>query len=113
MEPKIAALLIMARGRRIPLVEVLEACGIDVLPVSSCKEARRVLETRLEMQVVLADTELPDGDWRKVLDIVDQTRANLEVIVCPRIGDDGLWIDVLEYGAYDLLVQPCLCVANS
>ena len=33
MQTKIAAMLIMARERRLPLLEALESCGIDVLPV--------------------------------------------------------------------------------
>jgi DNA-binding NtrC family response regulator len=110
MEAKIEAMFIVARGCRLPLVEALEACDIDVVPVSSCSEARRVLQTRPEVQVVLTDTELPDGDWRKVLDMVAQARPSLQVIVCPRIGDDSLWIDVLDYGANDLLAQPDQCV---
>jgi DNA-binding NtrC family response regulator len=109
MQPTITAMLIVAPGCRIALVQALEACNVDVLSVSSCSEARRALETRPQAQVVLTDTELPDGDWRKSLDIAAQARPNLRVIVCPRIGDDSLWIDVPEYGAYDLLVQPLQC----
>jgi hypothetical protein len=33
MQTKITAMLIMARERRLPLLEALESCGIDVLPV--------------------------------------------------------------------------------
>src|SRR5713226_6056907 len=70
MQPKMTAMLIMARERRLPLLEALESCGIDVLPVCNCNEARCVLETQLQIQVVLTDTTLPDGDWREALDIV-------------------------------------------
>ena len=109
MQPKMTAMLIMGRERRLPLLEALESCGIDVLPVCNCNEARCVLETQLQMQVVLTDTTLPDGDWREALDIVVEARPNVQVIVCSRIADPSLWIDVLEWGAYDLLVQPYQC----
>ena len=109
MQRKITAMLIMARERRLPLLEALESCGIDVLPVCNCNAARCVLETQLQMQVVLTDTALPDGDWRDALDIVGQARPNVQVIVCSRLADPSLWIDVLEWGAYDLLVQPYQC----
>jgi len=61
---KIAAMLIMARERRLPLLAALESCGIDVLPVCDCNEGRRMLEIQPQVQVVLTDAALPDGDWR-------------------------------------------------
>jgi len=106
MEPKITVMLIMARERRLALLETLESCAIDVLPVCDCNEARRMLETQLQVQVVLTDRLLPDGDWRVVLEIVAQAGANVQVVVCSRLGDHTLLIDVLEQGAYDVLVEP-------
>jgi len=106
MQAKITAMLIMARERRPPLLEALESCGIDVLPVCDCNEGRRMLEIQPQMQVVLTDAALPDGDWRGVLQIVALARADIEVVVCSRLGDQKLWIDVLEQGAYDVLVEP-------
>jgi hypothetical protein len=64
MQTKITAMLIMARERRLPLLEALESCGIDVLPVCDCNEGRRILETEPKVQLVLTDAALPDGDWR-------------------------------------------------
>lgn len=105
-QPKIKAILIMARERRLGLLEVLESCDIDVLPVRDCSEARRILETQPKVQVALTDTQLPDGDWRGVLEMVDQRHANVEVVVCADRSDHRLWVDALERGAYDLLVEP-------
>src|SRR5438132_12700861 len=105
MPPKIKALLVMARERRLPLLDVLESCSIEVLPVCDCNEARRMLEAQPPVQVVVTDTALPDGDWR-VLEIVVQGGANIEVVVCSRLGDPNLWLDVLEQGGYDVLVEP-------
>ena len=104
MPPKI--MLVMAQGRRVPLVDVLESCGIEVLPVCDCNEARRMLETQPQVQAVVTDTALSDGDWRRVLEIVVQGCADIEVIVCSNLGDPRLWLDVLELGGYDVLVQP-------
>lgn len=55
---------------------------------------------------MLTDAVLPDGDWRRVLEIVAHTCPNIEVVVSSRLGDDKLWIEVMEQGAYDLLVEP-------
>ena len=106
MQTKITAMLIMARERRLPLLEALDCCGIDVLAVCDCNEARRMLEIQPPVQVVLTDAALPDGDWRAVLQIVAQACANIEVVVCSLLGDHKLWIEVLEQGAYDVLVEP-------
>jgi len=97
----------MAQERRLPLLDVLESCGIEVVPACNCNEARRMLET--QVQVVLTDRVLPDGDWRAVLEIVAQDLANVQVVVCSRLGDHTLLIDVLEQGAYDVLVEPYQC----
>src|SRR5207302_11084855 len=66
-------------------------------------------ETEPKVQVVLTDTVLPDGDWRRVLEIVAHSCPNIEVVVSARLGDHRLWIDVLEQGAYDVLVEPYEC----
>jgi len=99
-------MLVMARDRRLPLLDALESCGIEVLPVCDCNEARRMFETQPPVQVVVTDTTLPDGDWRRVIEIVAQGCSNLEVVVSLRLGDLPLWLDVLEQGGYDVLVEP-------
>jgi len=106
MPPKIKAMLVMAQERRLPLLDMLEFCGIEVLLVCDCNEARRMLESRPPVQVVVTDTALLDGDWRRVLEIVVRGRRKIEVVVCSRLDDHKLWLDVLEQGGYDVLVEP-------
>jgi DNA-binding NtrC family response regulator len=106
MQPIITAMLIMVRESRLPLFDVLESCEFEVLPVCNCNEARRILETQPQVQVVLTDTTLPDGDWRSVLEMVAEVHATVEVVVCSRLGGSRLWVDALEVGAYDVLVEP-------
>lgn len=106
MPLKINVMLVMAPERSLALLEALESCGIDVLAVYDCREARRILETQPSVQVILTDTALPDGDWQQVLTVVAQGSTNIEVVVCSRLGDCMLWMDVLEQGGYDVLVEP-------
>jgi len=96
----------MAQERRSTLVNALETCGLDVLPACDCNEARRMLETQPPVQVVVTDARLHDGHWRRVLEIVERGRRKIEVIVYSRLGDPKLWLDVLEQGGYDVLVEP-------
>jgi len=106
MPPKTKAMVVMARERRLPLLDELKSCGIEALSVCDCNDAERMLETQPPVQVVVTDAALLDGDWRRVLEIVAQGGTNIEVIVCSCVGDPNLWLDVLEAGGYDVLVQP-------
>jgi DNA-binding NtrC family response regulator len=105
MPAKITAMLVMAPERSLPLLAPLKSCGIEVLQVCDCNEARRMLETHPLVQAVVTDTALPDGDWRHMVEIVEG-REKIEVVVCSRLGDPKLWLDVLEQGGYDVLVEP-------
>jgi len=107
MNPKITALLVMARESRLPLFEQLEGCGIEVLPVSTCQEARRALVLSLAVQVVIVDVALPDGSWCQVLEDVAQWPGHAEVIVRTHVADQRLWREVVARGASDLLLEPC------
>jgi len=106
MPSKIKAMLVMARERRPPLLDALESCGVEVLSVCDCNEARRMFEAQPPVQVVVTDTALADGDWRRVLEIVVQGCPNIEVVVSLRLSDHALWMDVLEQGGYDVLAEP-------
>ncbi len=106
MTHNIKALLVMAQGRCQPMLDALESCGIEVLPVCDCNEARRMLEIEPMVQVVVTDARLHDGDWRRVFEILARGRRKIEVVVCSRLSDYNLWLDVLEEGGYDVLVEP-------
>lgn len=105
MSKKIMVLLVMPRLSRAELLEQLEACGADVLAASDCAEARRLLRTRSPLHVVIVDKQLPDGTWFAVLDEVRQNGLNTDVVVCIKRVDGG-WTDLLERGAYDILIEP-------
>ncbi len=103
---KISALLVMTPERRSPLLERLQACGVEVLPVAGCGEARQILRQRPSLHVVLTDEALPDGNWSSVLQEVWRNEIPAATIVCTRVGDPGPWLPVLARGVYDLLVAP-------
>jgi DNA-binding NtrC family response regulator len=65
-----------------------------------------MLEAQPAVQVVVTDARLHDGDWRRVFELVERGRRKIEVVVCSRLGDPKLWLDVLDQGGYDLLVEP-------
>jgi DNA-binding NtrC family response regulator len=67
------------------------------------------LERHWRLGYRASGSALPDGDGRRVLEIVRQSSPNVEVIVRSRLADPKLWLDVLEQGGYDVLVEPHQC----
>lgn len=56
--------------------------------------------------VVLCDRELTEGNWRSLLTVCQEQPRPPRLIVFDRLADAGLWAEVLNLGAYDLLVYP-------
>ncbi|MBI4465489.1 MAG: response regulator [Acidobacteria bacterium] len=104
MSPRV--LLVMSPMRRLPLMQLLEKAGLEVFATGSRREAQQKLESSFSFDLACIDAELPDGTWRDVLLSIFGSRRQCEVIVCSRCGDERLWADVLQCGAYDLIVEP-------
>ena len=100
------ALLVMSEERRLSLLEHLEACGIVVLAVGDCGEARRTLQSNPQVDVILTDLALSDGNWTDLLAAAIRCHSRAETVICMGVTDSRLWIDDLEGGAYDVLVEP-------
>ena len=106
MKPKIVVLLVASQNGHGRLIKQLEACGVDFLLACDCSEAREILKTKPGVHVVITDVTLPDGDWGSVLEVVRQGQANAEDVVCSRLPELAPWCEILQRGAYDLLVEP-------
>jgi DNA-binding response OmpR family regulator len=61
---------------------------------------------RIRVPVVLCECQLPDGNWKDVLGRLAPMIERPRLIVFARKADDGLWADVLNLGAFDLLTTP-------
>jgi len=73
--------------------------------VCTCREALEYLK-QTEISVIICAADLPDGDWK---DLLDQLKGQLvppRVIVESQIADDRLWAEVLDSGGYDVLAKP-------
>ncbi|MFN0166161.1 MAG: response regulator [Bryobacteraceae bacterium] len=72
---------------------------------SSLSETRALLEEQ-RISVIICDRELPDGNWRDLLeDLSVRHHAPHLVVTCPD-ANDQLWAEVLNRGGYDVLAQP-------
>ena len=63
--------------------------------------------SKLNEAVIVCDRILPDGSsWRDVLNECLSQGICAHLIVAERNADDCLWAEVLNLGAYDLLIKP-------
>ncbi len=69
----------------------------------SISDARSSLTTA---SVVLCERDLPDGDWKKVLDEMGSLENPAMLVVISRHADELLWAEVLNLGGYDVLQKP-------
>ena len=104
MEHKI--LLVMSSERRKRLADFLSSEGLDVLPVDSAGKAMRILAERRRYDLVFVEAELRDGTWRDLIPAALFSKTPCEMIVCTRLGEEHLWAEVLQCGAYDLIEEP-------
>jgi DNA-binding NtrC family response regulator len=72
---------------------------------STVSEAARHLANS-HFHVVLAERKLPDGDWTDIVELTSGMNERPQVIVLSRDGDERLWAEVLNLGAWDILIKP-------
>ena len=106
MAGRINALVVMPPERQNKLTSCLKRLVAQVRTALGCQEAAEVLRREPGVQVVLTGDSLNDGTWRDVLRFVQEVKPSTQVVVCPRLADERLWAQVLEAGAFDVLVEP-------
>jgi DNA-binding NtrC family response regulator len=79
---------------------------VEIVPADGVGEAGRRLSGPAEFDLVFVDSELRDGSWRDLLQLVLARRTHCEVVVCARCGDERLWAEVIQCGAFDLVPEP-------
>jgi DNA-binding NtrC family response regulator len=73
--------------------------------VSSCGEALTHLSEN-DTPVVICERDLPDGDWKFVLNTFNSLPIPPNLIVTSRLANAELWAEVLNLGGYNVLAQP-------
>ena len=87
------------------LRDVLTPPQWEIREAATFREAVGILDSQ-GIAVAICDTEIGDGEWQVLLADL-QDRANPpSLIVSSRLADERLWAEVLNLGAYDVLVQP-------
>ncbi len=93
---------------------VEEECGqgsfFDQFPWQVCR-MRECLEFAtvtpwIATRVIVCERDLPDGDWKDILEAASRMDDPPPLIVTSRLADDRLWAEVLNLGGYDVLAKP-------
>jgi DNA-binding response OmpR family regulator len=87
------------------LRDLFSKAGWRLFEARDRRHAMQVLERR-PVEVVIAQSELPNWDWKKVLGDLRRLAKPPQLIVASRTADDYLWAEVLNIGGYDVLPQP-------
>lgn len=88
-----------------PLRRIFDQSNWLLHTVSTCCEALTYLRSG-DTAVVICERDLPDGDWKRVLEGFDSLPVRPNLIVTSRLANDELWAEVLNLGGYDVLAQP-------
>lgn len=90
--------LIVSSQDRAPLVEILHSGGFEVITAIDCESARRQLESSPKAEIVVADMDLPDGNWCTLLrDLLDRG-LEAKLLICTQQANRLLLVEVVERG---------------
>ncbi len=87
------------------LAPMLAAVGISFSHVTDLGQAKKLLECET-FGTVLTEASLPDGSWKDVVGVVGRIKRKVVVVTTDLLADARFWVDVLQYGAYNVLPKP-------
>ena len=75
------------------------------MPSAYDGDPRVHLHQALQAGLIILDID-GDAAWTATLRALKMRAPQVPVVVCSRLADPHLWVDVLEAGAFDLLCKP-------
>lgn len=105
-EGGIAILLIgPVDSRRGALRNILMPPQWEIREAATYGQAVEIFNNR-RIAVAICDTEIGSGNWQALLTHLQSQANPANLIVSSRLADERLWAEVLNLGAYDVLLQP-------
>jgi DNA-binding response OmpR family regulator len=102
----VSALAVGAFEQDRPLLqEIFHTLGWTLFEARDRRRAMQHLE-RHQVEVVLAESDLPNWNWKNVLNDLRRLAQPPQLVVASRTADDYLWSEVLNIGGFDVLPQP-------
>jgi DNA-binding NtrC family response regulator len=83
----------------------LDAGHVRLLRAASLEEADLLLADG-HCRVLLTEAAFPDGTWQDALALKRTRHPGAVLVVTAESAGEGLWLDALEQGAYDLVLKP-------
>jgi len=87
------------------LVEIFSHSNWRLFKANSGEEAIR-LAREVCLPVVISERNLSDHTWKDLLEAFERCSAPPELIVSSQHADERFWAEVLNLGAYDVLLKP-------
>jgi DNA-binding response OmpR family regulator len=92
------------RDDRLSLERILDRDRWTVQGARSLREATTLL--RRHPSLILCEKDLPDGNWKDVFREACGLDYPPPLVVVSRNADERLWAEVLNFGGYDVLIEP-------
>ena len=87
------------------LSKTFQSEGFSVLAANSVREGRKLIQQG-EMDIVVTDLRLPDGDGIEVLRVVKESSHLIPVVLMTAHGSIEIAVRAVKDGAYDFLTKP-------
>ncbi|MDR3037836.1 MAG: sigma 54-interacting transcriptional regulator [Candidatus Adiutrix sp.] len=94
------------KNYHLPLTTLFRHEGYETLSAYSGREAWEILIER-EVDLVLSDMTMPDGDGLELLTRIKATKAEIPVVMLTAFGAVDLAVEAMKIGAFDYLTKPC------
>lgn len=107
MAPKKLFALLVSDGEQSfeNLRALLKRRGIEAWSCQTCAEAARLLE-QTHPELIFTTTQHADGTWRDVVMLAEKAAVATSVIVVGKTKNVRLYIDTMDYGAFDFILPP-------
>ena len=104
--PTSVVLLVSARNEdHDSLRSIFRGSSWELQEAWTANDGRKTIRrNHREIPVVICEDALPDGDWKFLMAGLDRVAVRPSLIVSSRLADECLWAEVLNLGAFDLLL---------
>lgn len=86
------------------LARIISLEGFEVMQAADCKSALKKLE-QIEVDVVLCDVKLPDGNGVDLVKKIKETYPSLEIILLTAYGNIPDGVQAIKNGAFDYITK--------
>ena len=100
-----ALVAIADRENREALIQVLDGCGLKQVFCSTIGEVRVLLASEAT-DVLFCDTAFADSIFDDLPRAASSGESRARVIVCSRLYDPAVYLEVMNRGAFDFIVYP-------